>query len=99
MNIFVRLEPHITLKDEYLYRPSIRQLHLSGISKYCSASKRNWWFTLPKASAKSIKTDVNLVLLWGKLSNAVLEYEWALGGLFYSKRLAAKSLFWTKLLE
>ena len=28
MNIFVRLEPQITLKDEYLYRSSIRQLYI-----------------------------------------------------------------------
>ena len=56
MNILVRLEPQITLKGEYLYRSSIRQLYISGTSKYCSVSK-------PKASAKSIKTDVNLVLL------------------------------------
>ena len=41
MNIFVRLEPQITLKDEYLYRSSIWQFYISGISKYCSVSKRS----------------------------------------------------------
>ena len=28
MNIFLRLEPQITLKDEYFYGPSIRQLQI-----------------------------------------------------------------------
>ena len=73
ITLFERSETHVTLNDEYLHKSSIKQSYISSTWKYCNVSKRNWWFMLSKASAKSMKTDVNLVLLWQKSSNAVFK--------------------------
>ena len=43
-------------------------MHFSGIAKWDNVSKINSCFTLPNASAKSIKTTINFVLLCRKSS-------------------------------
>ena len=62
-NNLVKSAPHITLNVECLYRSSIKHAYFSGLPKWDNVSKINSCLTLPNASAKSIKTTINFVLI------------------------------------
>ena len=67
-NNLVKSAPHITLNAECLNRSSIKHAYFSDIPKWDNFSKINSCLTLPNASAKSIKTTINFVLLCRKSS-------------------------------
>ena len=87
-NNLVTSAPHITLNVECLYRSSIKHAYFSGIPNW-DVSKINSCLTLPNASAKSIKTTINLVLLCRKSSiSAFNEYEFFPYSVFGEKLFA-----------
>ena len=67
-NNLVKSAPDITLNVECFYRSSIKYAYFSDIPKWDNVSKINSCLTLPNASAKSIKTTINFVLLCRKSS-------------------------------
>ena len=66
-NNLVKSAPHITLNVECFYR-SIKYAYFSDIPKWDNVLKINSCLMLPNASAKSMKTTINFVLLCRKSS-------------------------------